>query len=527
MSGFCRNSNRVRASVVKGFALFFVFLFSASLYANPPLYQVFAEKTQTVRQARQELQGILKLVTSRPDLFPAQKLPKKKFSSREQRLMIWHTWHNFLQNILILDEVERDLSNLQGYNSEQAKETGFRIRFAAFLAEYRFSMDFIERMENDPGMHITLNEAVAEMQMPADTYSRLKFRFLNISRGMEFARLNSLYHLYGKDHQLSLTQGMDADIKAIWNAGKGRGPKQTLKNAVRISKDAGFDAWFPLQKNVSEWMGDVKVRRHGRSLINSQQINYLQTKLQPGDILLERHEWYLSNVGLPGYWSHAALYIGTPEERRAYFHDLDKDLFNGQGKHFESYLQQHFPRAYAASIQRQQDGHLPRVIEAISEGVSLTTLQYTADADSIAILRPRLNKAEKARAIAQAFFYQGRPYDFNFDFLTDAELVCTELIYKAYEPDSHHRGLRLPLLDVLGRKATPANEFAHLYDTEQGTATQQFDLIAFLDGHERKNKAVIATEAEFRQSWKRPKWYVLVQDTALQSQQKPKKTTAP
>jgi len=368
-------------------------------------------------------------------------------------------------------------------------------------------------------MHVTLNEAVADMGMPADTYSRLKFRFLNIARGMEFARLNSLYHLYGTDHQLALSQGIDADIKAIWNAGKGPGPKQTLKNALRMSKDAGFDAWFPVQKNVSEWMGDVKIKRQGRSLINSRQIQYLQTQLQPGDVLLERHEWYLSNVGLPGYWSHAALYIGTADERRAYFKGLDKNLLNTQAQDFEAYLQQRYPQTYAASLHRHNDGHLPRVIEAISEGVSLTTLQYSGEADSIAILRPRLNKAEKARAIAQAFFYQGRPYDFNFDFLTDAALVCTELIYKAYEPDSNYQGLRLPLLDVLGRKATPANEFAHLYDAEQGTPEQQFDLIAFLDGHERKDKAVLSTEAEFRQSWKRPKWYVLVQDTPLQPEQ--------
>jgi len=484
--------------------------------AEPPLYQLFAEKTQAVSLARQGMQEILAFVHARPDLFPARKLQQKRFTSRKQRIQIWQTWHAFLDQLMLLDKVGRQLEAVSSYPGQKAKETSFRIRYAAFLAQYRLSMDFISLMENDPAMHVTLNEAVAEMGIPADSYSRLKYRFLNAGKGIRFVRLNGLYHIYGKDPQLALTAGMEADIKAIWNAGKGRGPRQTAKNAWRIGKDAGLSAWFPIQKNVSEWMGDVKVKRLDHSLISAGQIQHLQTLLQPGDILLERREWYLSNVGLPGYWSHTALYVGTSEERQHYFKDAALGSIDLQDGDFEAYLRQQFPQDYAASLKRHADGHYPRVIEAISEGVSFTTLEHSADADSIAILRPRLSKAEKARAIAQAFFYHGRPYDFNFDFLTDAALVCTELIYKAYEPGSEYQGLRLPLVEILGRKATPANEFARLYDSEQNLPAQQFDLIAFLDGHERQGRAVVSDETEFRQSWKRPKWYMVVQDTPLQ-----------
>jgi hypothetical protein len=33
--------------------------------------------------------------------------------------------------------------------------------------------------------------------------------------------------------------------------------------------------------------------------------------MSPGCILLVRRQWYLSNIGIPGFWPHAVLYVGT------------------------------------------------------------------------------------------------------------------------------------------------------------------------------------------------------------------------
>jgi hypothetical protein len=143
--------------------------------------------------------------------------------------------------------------------------------------------------------------------------------------------------------------------------------------------------------------------------------------------------------------------------------------------------------------------------------VIFTSLEHSAKADSLAILRPKLNKVDKAKAILQAFHYSGRPYDFNFDFLTDSELVCTELVYKAYEASQEKAGLSLPVIKIMGRLATPANEIVKQFDRNFNTTNQQFDLVIFLDGQEKSGLAVVSTLADFRASWRRPKWHILTQ----------------
>jgi hypothetical protein len=74
------------------------------------------------------------------------------------------------------------------------------------------------------------------------------------------------------------------------------------------------------------------------------------------------------------------------------------------------------------------------------------------------------------------------------------------------------RGLDLPLVDMLGRKVTPANEIARQFDAQSWTGEAQFEFVAFLDGHEASGAAIEASLEEFRRSWRRPKWHVLAQE---------------
>ncbi len=482
------------------------------------LSNIMEQDIQTVKVSRQAMADIVEYMKTTPDLFGPPKSKKEMSLNREQRLAAWHVWQAFLDHVLAMDSIGRAYSELYKELKGDEKKKVFRISFAAFLAQYRYAMDFIAVIEKNPDFHIILNEPVPEIGLPKKTYARLKYRFLNVIRGVEFARLNVVYNFYGKDKALILTKGMTDDIATIWEAGKGKGPAQTAQNGIRILQDSAFTAWFPVQKGVSNFMGKVRVRRGDEFLITEKQITTILPELEPGDILLQRREWCLTNIGLPGFWTHAALYIGTPEERKKYFDDPEVVQWlkskKQKGNDLEGLLSATYPETYTKSLEAQKYGHVIRVIEAKGEGIIFTTLEDSGSSDSLVALRPKLSKQEKALAIYRAFHYHGRPYDFNFDFLTDAALVCSEIVYKAYLPTDENKGLQLPLSEVMGRKILSPNNIARLFD-EEYESKPQLDLVLFLDGNEKINKAARAELDLFRKSWTRPKWHIVIKETML------------
>jgi hypothetical protein len=238
--------------------------------------------------------------------------------------------------------------------------------------------------------------------------------------------------------------------------------------------------------------------------------------LLPGDILLQRREWAFTNLGLPGFWTHAALFVGTPAEREWLAQDPGVRSWirkGGEGgTSLEAALAVWEPAAYEEASIEAEDGAPVRVIEALATGVVLRSFEGSVACDGLAVLRPRLPALAKAAAIARALHFVGRPYDFAFDFARDSTLVCSELVLKSYEARDGRPGLRLPLREIAGHKVVPANEFARAFDEEFGRPEAQFEFVLFLDGNERGRCVVEAGEEAFRKSW-RPKWHVLAQQS--------------
>jgi hypothetical protein len=408
----------------------------------------------------------------------------------------------FLDYAVALDSF-RGFYEARGDLNEAEAAEAFLLAYAAELALYVNTAELLKDTTGRRAYEVILDEPVPEFGVSARAWRSLKTAFnlrpwqrpLVLAHGYH-RRLANRYARHGiRGRQAALFGYIDRRVAGMVKLGATAGPSILVREWSDLA-GAGFQRiWFPAQKGVAEWMGDTSVRRIGRALIQPEQVAQMRPALRPGDILVERRNWYLSNVGLPGFWPHTALYLGTPEELGATL-----------GAEAVERLRRDHPAAFGAWDQADAAGHPHRVLEAVSEGVIFSSLEHTAEADYLAVIRPRLTPEEISGAIHRAFAYFGRPYDFDFDFLTDRALVCSELVYKAFEAQPGRRGLRLPLVQVLGRPTLPPNEIVRLFDAEADRSDRQLDFVYFLDGREREGRAAVADAAAFRSSHRRSKW---------------------
>lgn len=166
------------------------------------------------------------------------------------------------------------------------------------------------------------------------------------------------------------------------------------------------------------------------------------SQLRPGDVFITRNDDAMSNLFLPGFWPHGALYIGSAAERGAMGLDIVSDGV------------------------RKSDESL-NILEAKKDGVLLRDIEETLGVDAFTILRPKLTEADLKKALNKALSHAGKLYDFVFDFGTSDRLVCTEVIYRAYHGVG---GIDFELSTKAGRKCLSAEDFLN-----QGIGKDWFD----------------------------------------------------
>lgn len=150
----------------------------------------------------------------------------------------------------------------------------------------------------------------------------------------------------------------------------------------------------------------------------------IRAALRPGDIVLEKTPFRLTDRFIPGHWGHAAIWVGGETDLRAL------------GLWDDPLVQAH---AVALSSGRG-------MAEALRDGVQLNGLDRFLDIDDICVLRhPGLSGPDLAEHLRRTLRQLGKAYDFNFDVETADRIVCSELVYQVYT------GMSWPTGKALGR----------------------------------------------------------------------------
>jgi hypothetical protein len=199
-----------------------------------------------------------------------------------------------------------------------------------------------------------------------------------------------------------------------------------------------------LESLLGDRLADAQVTGQPADAITSDLLANLRPRLQPGDVLLVRDDSRLTAAILPGFWTHAALFLGGRP-------DLES-----LGLNTHPHVVRHWHQI------PENCGPMGLVIEALFPCVQLNPLEKCLRVDHFVVLRPTLPTSEVASAIGEALGHLSKPYDFEFDFNNSSRIVCTELVYRTY----HKRGpVTFSLTKRLGRFTLTGDDIvAHALD---------------------------------------------------------------
>ena len=197
----------------------------------------------------------------------------------------------------------------------------------------------------------------------------------------------------------------------------------------RRHKSVWNNVFFSIFEMAGSDIADLKIPflkpLNAPKRVTSDVIQDLKPHLQPGDVLVTRHDDAMSNVFLPGFWPHSALWIGEDNTD---------------------------------------------ILEAKKDGVLYRDLAETLQVDAFTVLRPKLSLTDIQTALGRASDHAGKLYDFVFDFRTSHRLVCTEVIYRAFHGIG---GIQFNLTKQAGRHCLSAEDLIN-----QGVGNDWFDVIA-------------------------------------------------
>lgn len=437
--------------------------------------------------------NICQAIDQKMDMFNASGLLSKNVTqmSMTEKKQLKQLWFKAVLLFFECDAIKEKYSGfyLIDYNEKpELHSDAFFLVYATYIAQYDACLKLHQLINNNQFMETFLNEKTE--QIPGKTYLAMKQMLFNPTVALRTNAGSVYYQLVATNISFEkyILKDFEKREKEFYKTSFNN-PQNYIDNPLDILEETAiYVCWFPLQKNIALQLSYIRTTKRDYH-ITPELIEQNKSIMEPGDILFERRNWHMTNVGIPGFWTHTALYVGTTDELADYF-----------GQYKLKSLKTTYPEIYSKLSSNDTNNYPFAVIEAIRPGVILQSLEKSANCDYLAAVRPKLNKEQKWDAIMNAFSHYKKPYDMNFDFNTDTELVCSELIYKSYMPVKSDM---FEIAIINGRPLLPPNEMA-----KQVIENSQFETILFIDSSEQEQKAFSNT-ANFSSTPQRAKWDIM------------------
>ncbi len=367
----------------------------------------------------------------------------------DARPLLVSYWHarNALFDLITSFQDDEELN-------DTARREAFLIAFAAALLLVDAARFLREVADQRPIVRSKFNEPAPQYGVPGGVYDAVQKSLVSARHGWH------LYHAieYFNEHEAELRElarntpyapllACIDELRFRLNVSITQFAEAKLRTrADQLLRQVGRTligrALYGIQKLAGSLAANKYLRLGHRPGLPGDVAASIRKLLLPGDVLVVRKEYALTNYFLPGYWPHAALYLGDTKE------------LVGLGIHEQEHVKPRWARLLDSDS--NTEGH---VLESMRDGVNLRTLKSPFASDSVVVLRPALDRQDIGKALARGFAHEGKPYDFDFDFRRADRLVCTEVVYRSFDGVG---SINIPLVQRAGRPTLSGSDLIQM-----------------------------------------------------------------
>lgn len=416
---------------------------------------------------------------------PSFQIGEKIIKNRQE---IKKHWQEIVSIIFEIDTIKkryRQFLSFQNLTEKSKYDLAFLLSFYALLTQHKLFIKISKATKNNTKLEQTLNQKDEYDAIPKNSLDRILTQMTDADESIKIAAGELYFHTIKtnndpivSDLQNTITKHLESISQNFWeysNVG--------LKKPFKLIKKIVNDTVFPIKKQIMIGGSNIELPFRKKLISKKVILEKIKPKLKPGDIILTRKEWQLSNLGIPGYWTHALLYTGKLEELSTSTKKI---------------IQENNPEIAKQMAKKQ-------ILESTSKGVHLSKLTKALKSDSLVILRTKLNQSELESVILEAFKHYGKPYDYELDFIHNHSLICSELIYKSFLT-SKKINFEIPNYNWNYYMMVP-NNLAEKFAQELNQEQQELDCILYLEGNTIKNKLTPRSGKAFSESAFYSKWH--------------------